>query len=344
MSQVSTEIDANYVAGKLKEWSEKSNTPVDELKTKYSEILAKTEGRTDAIKYKKALTVLLRTFTTSMRSTAISYQTIIVGLAQPFDFARTPLENLQKKYKLTPSECIASGEVVLHGDMPVFMDTNKLFKSGKENFNYGKPLPEHNWSTTCYAVTKKPNEDQKWMPATIALRGQLATADIPLFKEMNIRLNGTYSGAQSRYLLNSSAVTDFEGVVRDVPSEEIVELVDTVFANKLVLPKQLAEEHEQTKDNAARFIVTEATLNRHYINETGISTIEIIDESLDFGETIVGFVDPNISSMLEDLKDGTPVGVICRTTMVADKDPETKEKTGEYHLGMNVFSVFERPE
>lgn len=346
MSQIGTSIDATYVAMKLKEWSEKSKKPIDELKTKYQELLAKTEGRTDAIKYKKALNKMLTTFDTNMKSTAISYEVIVLGSSAPADLVKRKRKLLEDKYKLHAAECIAEGSVRLDDNGGhTLIDTVKAWPGGAENYNFGKPIPQHTWVTTLYAVAKKPGEDQKWMATTINLRDELALVDVPLFKEMDIRLNGKYSTQRNSYVFNSSAsTTNFGTVKRDVPMSEIIDIVDTVYANKFVLPAKLQEDLDATKADFNRFIVTEATLNRHYLNQNGISSIELVDESLDFGETITGFVDPNIRHLLAEIQDGSTVCVIAQTSTLREKDQTTKEYTGEESLGMNVYCVFERPE
>lgn len=346
MSQIGTTYDAIYVANKLKEWSEKSNKPIDELKTQYQDILAKTTGKTDAIKYKKALNLMLKSFTTNMRSSAVAYNVVVLGITNPQDMVRNRRKKLEEKYANSPAECVADGSVRLTGDGYELIDINKTFPGGSENFNFGKPIPQHSWMTTLIAVAKKPGEDQKWMPATVYLRDELALEKIPLFTEMEVRLNGKYSGEQNRYLLNSAkSTTAFDHIVREISSSEITELVDTVYANKFVLPAKLLEDLEETKGDYNRFVVTEATLNRHYLNpkEDGVSSIELRDESLEFGETITGFVDGNIKSLLENLEDDSTVGVIARTSMMKEKD-ENRNPTGNEILGMNIYSVFERPE
>lgn len=343
MSQTSTSIDAAYVAMKLKEWSEKSNKPVDELKTQYQELLAKTEGRTDAIKYKKALNAMLRTFDVNMRSSAVSYQVIVLGMTRPSDMVKRRRSLLEQKYKDNPAECVADGSIRLTQGGYELIDINKTWPGGAENFNFGKPIPLNSWVTTVYAVAKKPGEDQKWMPAVINLRDELALERIPLFKEIDVRLNGKYSTERNSYVFNSAkGTTNFSTISRDVPMSEIIEIVDTVYANKFVLPDKLQEDLNATKADFNRFIVTEATLHKHYLNHSGTSSIELVDESLNLGESITGFVDPNVASLLENLNDGSTVGVIAQTSMLKERDQNTKEYTGEESLGMNVYCVFER--
>jgi len=347
MSQVSTSIDASYVATRLKEWAAKVNRPAEELMKEYKAILEKTDGRTDAAKYKKALNTMLRSFNVNMKSSAVSYRVIIVGASAPSDMIRKYRQTLEKKYKNSPSECIADGSVRLDGKGGYeLIDIRKTWKSGAENFGYGKPLPDHQWVTTLYAVAKKQNEDQKWIPATIALRDEQAVLPVQTFKEFETRFNGSYSSDQGRYLLNASKVaTSFENVVRELSLPEVAELIDQAFQNKFVLPSKLLEDFQVTQKDPNRFIVTEATLNRHYTNpkDGGISSIELVDETLGVGETITGFVDSNIKHLLENVEDGKTVTVIAKTTMLDEKD-EDRNPTGNQVLGMNVYSVFERPE
>lgn len=346
MSQM-IEYDAAYVASKLKQWSEKSNRPIDELKNSFQDILAKTEGRSDAIKYKKALNILKRTFESSMNSSAISYDVILIGMASPYDAVRKRRADLEERYLKSPSECIAEGSVVLGSDNTyTLMDTQKLFRSGKDNFNYGKPIAQHSWTATVYAVAKKPDEDQKWLPATIVLRDELAMSKLPFFTQMSVRLNGTFSSEQSRYILNASkGATSFTSLGKDVSVNDLTTIVDEVYGGKFVMPQNLRTNLEETKADPSRYIVTEATLNRHYKNQKpdGLSTIELSDEGLDIGEKITGFVDSSISSMLDNLEDGETVSVIGRTSLIKEKD-ENRQETGEMILGMNVYSVFTRPE
>lgn len=348
MSQV-IQIDAQYVAEKLKLWASKSGKPAEELKEQFQDLFAKTEGKTEAARFKKTLNTLKRGFETSMNSNAIMYKVVILGMPSPYDAVKKRRADIMKRYEEAPAESITKGEIMMIGGVPTPMDINKTFaKSGKENPFYGKPIPEHSWISNCIAVAMNPTEDKKWMPASIALRGEeFITGDIPFFQEMDIRLNGNFNGEQGRYLLNSSkGATNFSTLGKELSVDEITDVVDSIYGDKFVLAGNLEENLEATKSDFNRIVVTEGILNSHYKNTDAgkLSSIVLSDESLDLGKTVRGFVDSSIAHMLDKVENGEAVSVIGRTSWGKGYDTERKCKTDEDVLMMNVYAVIPRPE
>jgi len=345
MSQT-LQIDAQYVASKLKDWSAKCGKDVQTLKTDFEGILAKTVGKTDQIRYKKALNTMKRTFETSMNSSAVTYNVVILGVASPFDAVKKRRKDIKERYEKSPSELIANGEVRLNDDNSYTMiDIKKTLPSGKENPFFGKPIAAHSWMTNCVAVAMKPTEDKKWQPANIVFRGDLSMEHIPMYQEIDIRLNGTFSGTQGRYNLNSSkGATNFSTLGKSLSAEEVTNIVDSVFNEKFVLAGNLKENLEATKSDPQRFVVTEGTVNRKFINESGLSTMVMGDESFEIGENMTCFVDGSIRHLLEKIEDGDSITVIGRTSMGKGYDAEKKQKTDEDVIMMNLYGVYTRPE
>lgn len=346
MSQV-IQYDAQYVAEKLKSWAEKSGKNPETLKVEFQSIYAKAEGKTEAVRIKKSLNLMKKGFETSMNSNAIMFKVVLLGMSSPYDAVKKRREEILKRYEQSPGELITSGEVRLENGIPIPIDINKTFPSGKENPFYGKPIPEHSWITNCVGVAMKPTEDKKWMPASIVLRGEeFITDHIPFFKEMDMRLNGTFNGQQGRYVLNSSkGATNFSTLGKELSAEELSNIVDTVYGEKFVLAGNLRDNLEETKTDPNRFVVTEGIVNSHYKSEDGkLSSVVLSDESLDLGVTIRGFVDPSIAQMLDKIENGDTVAVIARTSLGKGYDSETKQKTDEDVLLMNVYGIMPRPE
>jgi len=131
MSQV-IEIDATYVAEKLKLWAEKSGKPAEDLKTEFQNLYAKTEGRTEASRMKKTLNLMKKGFETSMNSNAVMYTVVFLGTST-YDAVAKRRKEIFKRYKETPGESITKQEIMLINDVPTPMDINKTFPSGKEN-------------------------------------------------------------------------------------------------------------------------------------------------------------------------------------------------------------------
>ena len=345
MSQT-LQIDAQYVATKLKDWSNKSGKDVQALKTDFEGILAKTVGKTDQVRYKKALNTMKRTFETSMNSTAISYSVVILGVSSPFDAVKKRRQDIKDRYEKSPSELIASGEVRMNEDSTYTMiDIKKTLPSGKENPFFGKPIQSHSWMTNCVAVAMKPTEDKKWQPANIVFRAELATEHIPMYQELDIRLNGSFSGTQGRYNLNSSkGATNFSILGKSLSAEEITNIVDSIFNEKFVLAGNLKENLEATKSDPQRFVVTEGIVNRKFKNDSGLSTLVMGDESFDIGENMTCFVDGSIRHLLDTIEDGDSITVIGRTSLGKGYDVEKKQKTDEDVIMMNLYGVYTRPE
>ena len=344
MSQV-IQIDAQYVAGKLISWAEKSGKNPENLKSEFQSIYAKTEGRTEASRMKKALNLMKKSFETSMNSNAVMYKVVLLGTST-YDAVAKRRKDIMKRYDLAPGESITKGEIVLINDVPTPMDIEKTFaRSGKENPFYGKPIPLHSWTVNCVAVAMKPTEDKKWIQAGVVLRGdEFVTGDIPFGREIDLRLNGTFSTEQGRYILNSSkGATNFSTLGKELSVDELSEIVDTVYGDKFVLAKDLEDDLENTKSNPNRLVVTEGILNSHYKAEPGkMSTLVLSDESLSLGKTIKGFVDASIVSQLDNFENGEEVSIICRTSW--GKGYEDGHKTDEDVLNMNVYGIIPKPE
>mgnify|MGYP007017507973 FL=1 len=119
------QIDAQYVAGKLTQWAEKSGESIDSIKNRFQQIYAKTTGVSEPVKFRKALNTLKRSFETSMNSTALTYKVVILGAAAPFDAVKKRRSDLRDKWDKSKAEMIASGEARLQNDEPVFVDIKK---------------------------------------------------------------------------------------------------------------------------------------------------------------------------------------------------------------------------
>jgi len=342
MSQV-IEIDATYVASKLKDWAAKSGQDVQKLKGDFERILKTVEGKTDQARYRKTLRILKSTFETNMNSTAITYRVILLGQSSANDAVKRRRQEIMDKFEKTPSEVIASGEAVQNPDGSLTLIDIRKQLGGKDNPFYMKAIPEHSFLSNCVAVAMKPGEDQKWLPANIVLRGDFALHPVPLGKEMDVRLNGTFSSEQGRYNLSSAKPTSFDAIVKELSNTEIVNIIDTVFQNKFVLAKDLESYHQQNKNDMQRFVVTEGIVNGYYIGDK-ITTLTLGDDSLDIGETITCFVDPMFEETLKKLDDKDIVSVIGRTTMTKEYDFKTKQKTDKLVVAMNLFGIFVRPE
>lgn len=342
MSQV-IEVDASYVASKLKDWAAKSGLDVLKLKEDFERILKTVEGKTDQIRYKKTLRILKSNFETNMNSSAISYKVVVLGQSAPNDVVKKRRKEIMDKIDRSPSEVITSGEAIENSDGSyTLFDIRKTLK-GKENPFYMKPIPEHSWLSNCVAVAMKPGEDQKWLPANIVLRGEFALHPVPLGKEIDVRLNGNFSNEQGRYNLSSAKPTNFDTIVKELSNTEAVNILDTIYQDKFVLANQLESYHEENKNDQQRFVVTEGTVNSFYEGDK-ISTLTLGDDSLDLGETITCFVDSILVPTCKRLDEKDIVSIIGRTTMTKKYDSKTKQKTDELIVAMNLFGIFVRPE
>lgn len=346
MSQA-IQIDAVYVADKLKSWALKSGKSEEELKTQFLSLFGKVEGSTDAIRYKKALNLLKKNFETNMNSAAVMYKVVLVG-ASTYDGIKYVRKTIMERYKNSPAQCLAKGEIVLIDDVPTPMDINKTFaKSGKENPFYGKPLPQYSWTVNCTAFAMNPTEDKKWFPATVVLRGdEFISNEIPFLQELDIRLNGVFNSEQGKYILNSSkGATNFSMRGQKMSVATSSGLIDSLYGDKFVMAKDLEDNLEQTKSDPSRIVVTEGILNRIFKGDNGKSnSITLSDETLDIGETIRAFVDDSASPMLKDLEDGEEVSLIGRTYYGKGYNAETKQKTDELEMKLTVYGIIPRPE
>jgi hypothetical protein len=200
----------------------------------------------------------------------------------------------------------------------------------------GKPLPEHSWLRTMYAVARPIDPKTKQAgPAQLTKLminngPAIEVSKTPVMKKIKFKaLNKTNDNDRliGEYTANYSVATKFE--VADFAMPPIEEILPTL--PQYVPLGGLDEYHTKNAENRRRLVVTEGTvvnMNLEPNATTGNMYIIISDESLLFSATdktgIMNWI-PTDRGITIDFAQDSRVFVVGKTTRGKARDPITKE-------------------
>ena len=186
-----------------------ANRCVEKLGMDYNEVMTHFETETASITSRMAegtprekilRKAWVRTnghFKGELLSTAVSFAGIVVGVADKFDMATKPRRIAKEMWDADPGKAVKEGYCDVEG---VPLDIRKVFaSSGKDNRDYGKPLPEHSFIRNIRGVAKRPDGTLKRF--TMALSGTNADIIVPQMVPVNFRAN-IADDQESDYKLN----------------------------------------------------------------------------------------------------------------------------------------------
>jgi len=234
---------------------EELTTEYNRLKTEVQETFKGTPEELD----QRTLHRTILFFKRHQRSPAKLFEGMILGISRVRDMSEFQIRQALKLYEENPQKAVTDKIVIVVNDKPIPLDTREKFASGKSNFNYGKPLPEHNYLRTVYGVVKKGTDNPMWFRLNI--NGEKALQeDIPLFKSVQFRALDRTQETDTQLNLNSSSTTAF--VPSDIKLPPVDELLQTHGVNQVELAN-LNEWHTTNKDktNDERIIITKGFVN-----------------------------------------------------------------------------------
>jgi hypothetical protein len=333
----------------FKIWSEKMSIPIIEIEKEFGILLEdekKIHPNTSLEQQtQRALQRLALQYKKQMRTPAVGFEGIIIGLGDSKDIVEKQKREANELFRIDPMQAIATGVTNENG---IPLDIRKEWANGKTNAGYGKPLPEHNYLRTIYGIAVK-LRDEKVQPKffVMNLSGEKAIDDnIPLFKPVRFMAidRTTEDLVDEKFILNASTYTKFD--ISDISLPKYDELIEKFSKNLIVDIKDLMDYHMKEKDD----------FNRIAIVKGDVSVLNL--EPTPFGSRILHLEDLSNIENLEnkgvtcwvperiniDFGEGSKVYVIGRTSQgkIKDEHGNLTEELGD--VSINVYGILAIPD
>ena len=342
--------------------AQRTGTPEAELKEEFAAILAEVEGDekfktfTDAQKLNLAKN---RFSTRKIRETAIpnliGWEGVTIGIGDLVDTVSGQRKASDLAFKADPLRAV-QGYVFNSKQVLTSTEGVALYPKTDANLKFGragKPLPEHSWLRTLYAVARPidpktrqagPAEFTKIM---VNNAPAIDMSKVPVYKKVKFKaLNKTTDNDRlvGEYTANYSVATKFDAADFDMPPIE--DVLPTLPQFKPL--GELDEYHDKNADNPRRLVVTEGTvvnMNLEPNATTGNMYIIISDESLLFnGKDKTGVMCwiPTDRGIVMDFAQDSKVIVVGKTARGKARDPITKETLEgvQGDVMINVYGLY----
>jgi len=328
----------------INKYSEKLGFSVDEVRKDYEELLTEEKEihttLTEEEQKTRALQRLSVKYKRLLRSPAIGFEGIVMGLGDVVDTVARIRENAIKMFKENPQQAIANG---LTDDEGNPLDTRETFSSGKPNPSYGKPLPEHNYLRNIFGVCNRIGESEPKF-FTMTINGEVAkTKDIPLFTPVKFRANDKSEESSSTFTLTHSVFTKFEKSDINLPS--IREIVSKFIG--ITNLADLQQYHTQHKDDYNRIVAIEGDVSMLFLEPTATGSRRMIIE--DGSKLLEDLESPGITCWIPaemdiDFSEGSKVIVVGRTTQGLKRDDNGQQTEELGDVMLNVYGIYCYPE
>lgn len=332
----------------IKNWAEKLSLTVEEIESEFSKLLEDEQSihptLNDEQKNQRALQRLALTYKKQLRSPAVGFEGIIIGTSDCIDIIARQRREAIELYRVDPQTAIAEG---ITNEEGVPLDARKEWANGKQNQNYGKPLPDHNFMRNIFGIATKTKTKEAPRFFSININGDKATnEDIPLFKPVRFMAidRTTPEQGDTMYQLNASTFTNF-AVDNKLQLPSYRDLISKYY--KITNLKEILAYHEINKDNFNRVVVVEGDVSSLNLEPTSAgSRVMVVEDSstaledLD-AKGITCWVPKKINI---DFAEGSRVLVVGKTSQGKKKDADGNytEELGD--VTINVYGCYAIPE
>ncbi|MEK0348005.1 MAG: hypothetical protein QQN44_06715 [Nitrosopumilus sp.] len=325
-------------------WSEKLSIPVEGIQSEFDEIL-KNEKEIhkeldDEGQQKRALQRLALLYKKQLRSPAIGFEGMVIGVGDLFDTVRRMRNEAISTFKKDQQHAVTAG---ITDEMGVPLDTREVFGTGRENSSFGKPLPEHSYIRTVIGVALRTNVKETPKLFTMTLNGDKAEhCEIEMFKPIKFRAIDKSEEGSDNFVLNGSTVTKFE-VSDKIKMPTPIEVLRNVCKNMFIPLSDIDSYHQTNKDDFNRLALIEGDVSILNTEPTAFGSrmmaIEDMDKAID-NLDIPGLTCWIPSSVDIDFAEGSKVIVVGRTAQGKSRDDPNV--LGD--VMMNVLGIYAIPE
>jgi len=323
----------------------RTGEPIDDLKKEFAEILASVtkDEKFHAYNDQQKINVAKNQFSIrKIRETAVpglmNWEGVIIGIGDLIDTVSKQRKTSDAAFKADPLRAVQG---YIYNQVQVLTNTEGVALYPKTELNLkfgraGKPLPEHDWLRSMYAVARPIDPKTKaagpaqYTKIMINKAPAIDVSKTPLMQKVKFKaINKTNDEDRKvgTYTANFSAFTKFEAGTFDMPAVE-----DILPALPQYVPLgSLDEYHTKNAENPRRLVVTEGTvvnMNLEPNAKTGNMYLIISDESLLFSGTdktgVMAWI-PTDRGIEIDFASDSRVFVVGKTTRGQARDPITKE-------------------
>lgn len=330
-------------------WSEKLSLSIEDIEKEFNNILEEEKSLhpnlTDNDRSQRALQRLALMYKRQMRSPAVGFEGIIIGASDVIDMVAKRRANAMEEWLLNPQEAIEKGLVDEKGTP---LDTIQTFSTGRQNPQFGKPLPENSYSRNIIGIAVKVKDKEKKPKLfSLALRGNNAKElNLPMFKPIKFSaIDKTPEGIDNKYNLNASTFTKFD-VDEKIEMPPIKQIILNHCKDMIVPLSELENYHQQNIDNYDRVAIVQGGVSSLSLEKTGFgSRVMNIDDT----DNLEDIESKGLTCWLPehidiDFAEQSKVYVIGRTNQGKKKDENglPTEELGD--VSMNVYGVYAIPE
>ena len=320
--------------------------PINEIEQEYNALLLDEKEIHKELdletQKQRALQRLAYIYKKQLRSPAVGFEGIIIGVSDCVDIIAKQKREAIALYRNDPQTAIAEGITDEEG---IPLDTKREWANGRQNPNYGKPLPENNFLRNIFGVaTKIKSLDNKPKFFSMTINGEKANNEnIPMFTPIKFMAIDK-SQTSEVYSLNSSQFTNFM-ICDDLILPPIKTIIKDYCGNVIVDLKNLNQYHDVTKNNFNRIVIVEGDVSNLSLEQTSMNnkvmTIEDIN-SIDLdSKGVTCWIPPRYDI---DFAEGSKVIVVGRTNQGKKKDEhgDVTEELGD--ITLNVMGIYVLPE
>jgi len=331
----------------ITKWSEKLSMTEDDITKEYNKLLEEeklihpTVGEEDS--KVRALQRLATIYKKQLRSPAIGFEGMIIGIGDTVDTVARIRAEAIKQFKENPEQTIANG---ITNEEGIPLDARREWSEGRPNRQYGKPLPEHSYLRSIFGVALKKNIENSVKFFILNLSGEAAKDDsIPIFKPVAFRaIDRTPPElGEQEYKLNSSMFTKFE-VDETINVPQLEELIKVYCEKSTVNLTELSDYHDVNEKDYSRLVIIKGDVSTLILEPTSIGSRRLIiddQENLDIESSGVTCWVPERINI--DFAEQSKVIVIGRTSR-GKKFGEQGQPTEEPgDVMINVFGLYPIP-
>jgi len=323
----------------FKKWSEKMAIPVETIQQDFNKAfmdLKQNHKLEDDKAQTMALKQIASAYKKQLRSPAEGFEGVVLGAEEPRDLVAKKRRDALELYRANPQEAVAQG---VTDDDGTPLDIIQFFSTGRENPNYGKPLPEKSLIRRVFGVAMKPTDQHPKM-FEMVLNGDACEKEIPIMKPVKFMAIEKSKKEDEAFKLNASTFTEFSEVAEITGNPKIEDLIKNFIPPIKV--SELEEYHEKNADDFNRIVCVEGNVNFISLEPTmtGSRILQIEDDenTLDLDTKPTTCWVPQHINM--DFGEGSKVYVIGRTSQGFLKDESGNMTSEKGDVTINTFGIY----
>jgi len=325
-------------------WAEKLSIPIENIQSEFDNLLKEEQTihktLNDEEQQKRALQRLVLMYKKQLRSPAIGFEGMVIGVGDLFDTAKKMREAGMDAFRINPHDAIQNRITDSEGNP---LDTREVYGTGRQNTNFGKLLPEHSYIRNVVGIALRTNVEESPKVFAMSLNGDKAEhLEFPMFKPVRFRAINKSEENANQFTLNGSSITTFT-IDENLKMPTPVDVLKKSCKEMYVSLENIQEYHTANKDDFNRLSLIEGDVSMIGAEPTSVGNrlmvVEDINRPIDDLET-AGLTCWVPQSVEIDFAEGSKVIVVGKTSQGKSRD--NPNELGD--VMMNVLGVYAIPE